>query len=320
MALFTFNPETDELTLLEENERDKSYSSPEDQIAMEMINYFLKNFGCFNVPTQFIKALNYWIGAPEDKLQEKWTTYQISTAGYLINQDMCENRKLRQGKQTVHEAYGVPNTINAILYAVLIEFSIKALETKTLIPQHLALYASNNDLHTLLAHGHICPTEELYYKICGNRGAFLSFSHQVIFLQQVYGTDKIDLTKLVRKIEIFLTIVDECRRVAVNNTEDIQAVHFSFPIMYAINKNKKDGELLVRIMQERPQNEAVLKYALSIVRNSGCFEYARKQLRLLKKEIVEENSKLSRNALMDSFFNDYLDVPPEFEDVTWKLS
>ncbi|KAF2885016.1 hypothetical protein ILUMI_21132 [Ignelater luminosus] len=285
MTFFTFDPETDEITLLEDNERDKNHSSPEDQIAMEMINCFINTCGYFDIPRKLMNALNYWIEAPEDKLEEQWTRYQITTAGVLMTQDICENRKLRRGKPTVHEVYGVPNTINAILHSTMAAFSIKAFETREIIIQHGVGYASNRDLHIELADQNICPTEELYYKICGNKGVLVSFSYQVLFSQELYAIDNIDLTKLVRKIEIFLTIVDECRRIAINRSEE----------------------------------EAVLKYALSIVKSSGCFEYAKKQLRLLRKEILEEHNNFARNALMDSFLNDYLDVPTEFEDVTWEL-
>lgn len=47
-------------------------------------------------------------------------------------------------------------------------------------------------------------------------GMLFQIVEHVLFFQKLYETNEIDVRKLVRKIQIFLTVVDECRRVAVN--------------------------------------------------------------------------------------------------------
>lgn len=74
------------------------------------------------------------------------------------------------------------------------------------------------------------------------------------------------------------------------------------------------------ILRQRSQEEVVLKHAISILKRSGCFDYARKQLRSIRREILEEVNKLERNLLMDEFINDYLDIPVNFEDIAWEIS
>lgn len=48
----------------------------------------------------------------------------------LRTQDLSENKKLRQGKQTTHEIYGVPHTISSTLYGTLALYSMRDYEVK----------------------------------------------------------------------------------------------------------------------------------------------------------------------------------------------
>ncbi|KAF2887500.1 hypothetical protein ILUMI_18673, partial [Ignelater luminosus] len=68
---------------------------------------------------------------------------------------------------------------------------------------------------------------------------------EIEVLQELYGNNKIDFMNLANKTRTFLTIIDECRRVAVNNTDDIEAGYFSFPILYTINEKKEDGKIIL---------------------------------------------------------------------------
>ncbi|KAF2892310.1 hypothetical protein ILUMI_13868 [Ignelater luminosus] len=289
------------------------------QIPLEMINYFINTCACFAMPKKFMNTINYWLEIPEDQIKKDWERYEVSTAGFLMTQDIVEGKKLRRGKPTVHEVYGIPSAMNALYYSLTCSFTATEFTGKETMCRFLVRYGLNTDLHIELADRSICPTEELYYQICRDRGLLMFFLNHVLITQEICGNE-LDLINLVNKVGTYLTIVDECRRVAVNNTEDIQAVHFSYPIMYTINNDKDKGQLLLRLMQERPTEKSVLEYALSIVKSSGTLEHAKKQLYLLKREILEEYYKLPKNPFMEGFISDYIDPSVEFEEITWELS
>lgn len=73
-------------------------------------------------------------------------------------------------------------------------------------------------------------------------------------------------------------------------------------------------------MRQRTKNEELLSFALSIIKRSGSLEYCRKKLYKIKQEILMEYKKFDENPLLDEFFDEYLVVPEDFEDVKWIIS
>lgn len=112
--------------------------------------------------------------------------------------------------------------------------------------------------------------------------------------------------------------------------------------MYTINEEKDGRELILGILclesrcynalnymfpqqftdilRQRTEEGVVLKHALSVVKKSDCLEYAKRKLYLLKEEILQEYEKIDKNPFMENFFHDYLQIPNNFEHITWELS
>lgn len=101
MASFSFNPETDKLTFLDTSDYDRKNLSPEDQvnisqlpvnflifqvlqIVMQPIHYFENTFNYSDIPKKLLMALNYWIGAPDDKVEDHLEECKMSVIGCLM--------------------------------------------------------------------------------------------------------------------------------------------------------------------------------------------------------------------------------------------
>ncbi|KAJ2726895.1 hypothetical protein GGI07_000223 [Coemansia sp. Benny D115] len=115
-----------------------------------------------------------------------------------------------------------------------------------------------------------------------------------------------DFSGLVNKIGAFFQIRDDYINLQSseyeNNKgycEDLTEGKFSFVIVHAIRRGGEEGAQLMNILRQRTVDGNVKKYAVGLMDRAGSFDYTRKYLEALEKDILDEINVHGGNTVLE---------------------
>ncbi|XP_063925129.1 terpene synthase-like [Zophobas morio] len=272
-----------------------------------------------NLWKRSIHSYNFWIKCPKDaqKIFADFsdTAYDI----FIVVDDLEDETKLRRGISSAHEVYGVPLTVQAVVYMAckLSHILTPHLEKmKHVAVDHFIQMGiqsfTGQGLEIYFRDIQKCPTFDDYRTIVRGKS-----SHPVMWgIQLLKLLAKKETTEfnfdVVDKLCYFLQIYNDY--INLHNTkyatvrvfcDDLDEGKFSYPIIHAIRSHPNDRRLL-DLLKKRPLDMETKKLFVNIMDSFGSFEYTRNALEDLKNEIRAdlEKTKVEKNPLIERIFHD----------------
>ncbi|XP_011876891.1 PREDICTED: geranylgeranyl pyrophosphate synthase-like [Vollenhovia emeryi] len=293
----------------------------ENEILLEPVRYILQVPGK-QVRTNLIKAFNYWLRIPDDKLQTiDNVTTMIHTSTVMID-DIQDNSNLRRGIPVTHSIYGLPDTINAANYVsfVALERIINLLHPKAVkvyMEQVLEFYRGQGT-EVFSRINLICPTEADYKAVAIKKGGIII--HLVLKLMQLVSTYEEDFSLLTNTFKVWYQIRDDYCNLCLDEytnqkgyCEDLTEGKFSFPIIHALTHNPDDKEI-ISILKQPTKDDEIKRYCVQLLEKYGSLEYTRNVIKELDSIMRTEIQRLGGNPpfvrLLDQLDNwDNKNVP-----------
>ncbi|GAB0098289.1 geranylgeranyl pyrophosphate synthase [Sergentomyia squamirostris] len=291
--------------------KDKSSQQEQDQILLQPFQYISQLPGK-NVRGKLALAFNQWLKVPQEKTHEIGEIVQMLHNSSLLLDDIEDNSILRRGVPVAHTIYGEASTINAANYTMFMALErVLALghpdATRVYTEQMLELHRGQG-MEIYWRDNFHCPTESEYKQMTIRKtGGLFMFA---IRLMQLFSSNKTDFTKLTALLGLYFQIRDDyCNLMAkdyANNKsycEDLTEGKYSFPIIHAIQHEGPDRQVF-QILRQRTNNNEVKKYCVAVMEKLGSFEYTRKVLESLDREVRVETMKHGNNPIMENLLNE----------------
>eukprot|EP00698_Gefionella_okellyi_P011413 TRINITY_DN3004_c0_g1_i1.p2 TRINITY_DN3004_c0_g1~~TRINITY_DN3004_c0_g1_i1.p2 ORF type:complete len:306 (-),score=44.66 TRINITY_DN3004_c0_g1_i1:1063-1980(-) len=288
--------------LVAANESERS-----DKILLEPYDYISKTKGK-EIRPQLIDAFNYWIRAPQNRVEEvKQIVQKLHNASLLID-DIEDNSHLRRGQPTAHKIYGeahVINTGNFVYFLALQDALSMKGQAGDVFCQEMVHLHRGQGWDIFWRDTHTCPTEDEYLQMVADKTGGLF--RLAVGLMCLFGSDsERALYAVVNKLALFFQILDDYLNLQSQKyfdnksfCEDLTEGKFSFPIIHSIRLTPQDHRLS-SILRQRTQDVDVKRYALRIMEETGSFQYTRDKLQLYYGELRESITSLGENAALSA--------------------
>lgn len=277
----------------------------EDEILLQPFTYIIQVPGK-QIRAKLANAFNYWFKIPQDKLRAVGEILQLFHTSSLLIDDIQDNSILRRGIPVAHSIYGVPSTINAANYVMVI-----ALEktvplnhpeaTQVCVEQLLELHRGQG-MELYWRDNYICPSESEYKRMTIRKTGGLF--NLAVRLMQLFSDWKADFTSLAGILGLYFQIRDDYCNLALQEysenksfCEDLSEGKFSFPIIHAIHSHPEDRQIM-NILRQRTNDIEVKKYCINLLEKFGSFEYTRTVLEELDKKARDEVQRIGGNPLL----------------------
>lgn len=258
------------------------------------------------VRVMFIKAFNEWLGLTEQQCSTiARITQGLHNASLLID-DIEDNSTLRRGQPAAHVIYGMPITINCanhVYFLVLQELlSLQNADATSVYVSEMVNLHQGQGMDIHWRDTCQCPTLDEYEEMVKKKtGGLFRLS---VGLMQAFSENKEDFSPLVNDIAVFFQVLDDYLNLRSeeyhkNKTfaEDLTEGKFSFPIIHAIRSNKNDRRL-IGILQQRPTDSEVKRYAISYMDSLGSLDYTKQYVEDRYQMIVDEITRLGGNETL----------------------
>ncbi|KAJ4000229.1 isoprenoid synthase domain-containing protein [Lentinula boryana] len=288
-------------------------------------------------------ALNDWLKVESTQLELIIKIAQALQNDSLLFDDIEDGSELRRGQPVANSVYGVPQTVNAASYIVIMVYKdaleLHAIMNKTdLIPGSTPVEIITGILWTprrilsylmtflmveellnahrgqgmdILWRDHVrCPSEDEYIDMIKNKTA--SLFRILMRLMMACATERKDVNfiPLIDLIGVMYQIRDDysnLRDASYSDTkgfaEDLTEGKFSFPLVHAIRADESNTQLL-DIIRQRPKSPALKGQALSYMETeTQSFDYTLAVLRALQGRIAEEMETLGGNPMLEKLLN-----------------
>ncbi|XP_076169559.1 terpene synthase-like isoform X2 [Ptiloglossa arizonensis] len=277
----------------------------EDEILLEPFSYILQVPGK-QIRTKLVRAFNYWLKIPQDKLLAVGDIVQILHTSSLLIDDIQDNSVLRRGIPVAHNIYGTASTINAANYGTFIALErVLALRhsesTQVYVEQLLELHRGQG-MEIYWRDNYICPSETAYKQMTIQKTGGLF--NLAVRLMQLFSDCKEDFTPLAGILGLYFQIRDDycnlhLQEYAENKSycEDLSEGKFNFPIIHAIRCHPEDRQLM-NILRQRTKDIEVKRYCVNLLEKFGSFTYTRTVLEELDKKARDEVQRLGGNPLL----------------------
>jgi len=256
------------------------------------------------VRSQLVDAFDTWLQVPASvSSQIKAIVEDLHQASLLVD-DIEDNSTLRRGQPVAHHVFGVPATINCgnYIYFVALDRCHKLGNpeaTQACIEEMLNLHRGQG-MDMYWRDSNVCPTEDEYkhMTIC-KTGALFKLAVKIM---QAFSENKTDLTRLVELLGVYFQIMDDYLNLyspkfqeKKSFCEDFTEGKYSFPILHSIRIAPPGDTRLSNILKQKTEDIDLKKYAVSIMEETGSFEYTRQVLDGLKKELYAELAAIGSN-------------------------
>lgn len=263
-----------------------SWTPAQEKILAGPFDYLFSHPGK-DIRSQLMDAFNAWLKVPESSLSIiNKVVGMLHTASLLVD-DVEDGSFLRRGVPVTHSIFGVAQTINSANY---IYFCALAELQKLNNPRLLAVFTEEmvclhrgQGLDLFWRDSLTCPTEPEYLEMVSNKTGGLF--RLAIKLMQAESSCLTDFVPLVNLIGLLFQIRDDFMNLwspAYSKNkgmcEDLSEGKFSFPIIHAIRSNLDNLQLL-NILKQKTQDEAVKRYAVSYMEQTGSFDYTKQRLK-----------------------------------------
>ncbi|KAJ3730156.1 isoprenoid synthase domain-containing protein [Lentinula guzmanii] len=269
-------------------------------------------------------ALNDWLKVESTQLELIIKIAQALQNDSLLFDDIEDGSELRRGQPVANTVYGVPQTVNAASYIVIMVYKdaleLHAIMNKTdfipgstpveIITEEL-LNAHRGQGMDILWRDHVrCPSEDEYIDMIKNKTA--SLFRILMRLMMACATERKDVNfiPLIDLIGVMYQIRDDysnLRDASYSDTkgfaEDLTEGKFSFPLVHAIRADESNTQLL-DIIRQRPKSPALKGQALSYMESeTRSFDYTLAVLRALQGRIAEEMEMLGENPMLEKLLS-----------------
>ncbi|KAJ3986769.1 isoprenoid synthase domain-containing protein [Lentinula detonsa] len=269
-------------------------------------------------------ALNDWLKVESTQLELIIKIAQALQNDSLLFDDIEDGSELRRGQPVANSVYGVPQTVNAASYIVIMVYKdaleLHAIMNKTdLIPGSTPVEIITEELLNahrgqgmdILWRDHVrCPSEDEYIDMIKNKTA--SLFRILMRLMMACATERKDVNfiPLIDLIGVMYQIRDDysnLRDASYSDTkgfaEDLTEGKFSFPLVHAIRADESNTKLL-DIIRQRPKSPALKGQALSYMESeTRSFDYTLAVLRALQGRIAEEMEMLGENPMLEKLLS-----------------
>ncbi|KAH7048411.1 isoprenoid synthase domain-containing protein [Macrophomina phaseolina] len=278
--------------------RGRQWTPGQETILLAPYNYLLQQKGK-NIRGQLIQAFNEWLQVPAEKLEKISVVVEMLHTASLLVDDIEDFSTLRRGIPVAHSIYGEPQTINSANYVYFLALQeVLKLDNPNAVSifcEELMELHRGQGLDLFWRDSFKCPTEEEYVAMVAQKTGGLF--RLAIKLMQAESDCKLDLCGLADVIGVLFQIRDDYLNLASAQysdakglCEDLTEGKFSFLIIHGIQADKSDYRLL-NILQQRPRDDDVKKYAVSLLQQFGSFKYTESVIELLMeraRQMVEE--------------------------------
>ncbi|KAJ3792406.1 isoprenoid synthase domain-containing protein [Lentinula aff. detonsa] len=269
-------------------------------------------------------ALNDWLKVESTQLELIIKIAQALQNDSLLFDDIEDGSELRRGQPVANSVYGLPQTVNAASYIVIMVYKdaleLHAIMNKTnfipgstpveIITEEL-LNAHRGQGMDILWRDHVrCPSEDEYIDMIKNKTA--SLFRILMRLMMACATERKDVNfiPLIDLIGVMYQIRDDysnLRDASYSDTkgfaEDLTEGKFSFPLVHAIRANESNTQLL-DIIRQRPKSPTLKGQALSYMESeTRSFDYTLAVLRALQGRIAEEMEMLGENPMLEKLLS-----------------
>ncbi|CAF4078026.1 unnamed protein product [Adineta steineri] len=278
---------------------------------------YLKTLPGKSIRTKLIRAFNYWLNAPEEKLVIIDDIIDKLHNASLLLDDIEDGSLIRRGATAAHTIYGIPLTINTAelvcFLAMQTAFKLDHSRVGSILVDHMIELHKGQGLDIWWRDNHVCPSEDDYCQmITGKSGGLF---HLAIELLRLFSPMKSDMKKneliddLCQALTFLFQIRDDyCNLIseeyAQNKSccEDITEGKFSFPVIHALNSHPHDSRLS-DILKQHTDNIDLKREAVHLLHEFGSIEYTRNTCLKLVNKCSELVGKLEGNLYLGMIIN-----------------
>ncbi|KAL4931769.1 FPP/GGPP synthase family protein [Aspergillus undulatus] len=268
-----------------------TYAQQQRKVTQEEIIsaplHYLTTLPGKDIRGKLISAFNEWFQIPDEQLEIIKRVVGLLHVASLLIDDIEDSSKLRRGFPVAHSIFGIPQTINSANYAYFQAQSevleLRNCEAFRIFTEELLRLHRGQGMDLYWRDSLTCPSEAEYLEMVGNKTGGLF--RLAIKLIQLESDVKIDCVPIVDLLGIIFQIRDDyqnlqCDQYARNKGfgEDITEGKFSYPIVHSIRSSGSNLELL-NILRQKTDDEAVKRYTIQILENTGSFEYTRQKVK-----------------------------------------
>ncbi|KIA75415.1 geranylgeranyl pyrophosphate synthetase [Aspergillus ustus] len=274
----------------------RQHKSREEEIISAPVQYITTLPGK-DIRGKLISAFNEWFQIPDEQLEIIKRVVGLLHVASLLIDDIEDYSKLRRGFPVAHSIFGIPQTINSANYAYFQAQSevlkLRRCESALRIfTEELLRLHRGQGMDLYWRDSLTCPSEEEYLDMVANKtGGLFRLAIKLIQLESDVDEDCVPLVDL---LGIIFQIRDDYQNLQSDQYaknkgfgEDITEGKFSYPIVHSIRSSSSssggsgsDGSLqLLNILRQKTEDEAVKRYTIRILENTGSFEYTRHKLR-----------------------------------------
>ncbi|CAF3394086.1 unnamed protein product [Rotaria socialis] len=304
---------------MESNECEITDFDQENKILLEPYEY-IRTIPGKQIRPKLIKAFNFWLNIPEDKLVVIGDLVEMLHNSSLLIDDIQDNSKLRRGVPVAHNIYGVPLTINAANYIYFLAMQ-KALTlqhpdvTQIFVDQMLELHHGQG-MEIWWRDNFVAPSEDEYRQMVIRKCGGL-FNLGVRFME-LFASNEIRLKykfdRLCPLLSLLFQIRDDyCNLMSKEYTnnksycEDLTEGKFSFPILHAINTRETDTRI-IHILKQRTQDVELKRYCVQLLHEFGSIEYTRQACINLGKQVFDEIHALGGNSYLENIVQSLVEI------------
>jgi len=276
----------------------------EDDLLLEPYKHIISVPGK-NVREKLMKGINLWMNVDAEKVSSILEIIQMLHNASLLLDDIEDSSILRRGQPVAHSIYGVASTINSANYVMFIGLekvsSLGHPDAVTVFTEQLLELHRGQGMELYWRDNFKCPQEEEYKRMISRKTGGLF--NLAVRLMQLFSESDENFTELTQLLGLYFQIRDDYCNLRLEDyaanksfAEDLTEGKFSFPILHAITTTNDDR--LMKILRQRTRDVEVKKFAIELMHKAGSFDYTRKVMDDLDKNIRSEISRLGGNVIL----------------------
>uniref|UniRef100_A0A0X3PNH8 Geranylgeranyl pyrophosphate synthase n=2 Tax=Schistocephalus solidus TaxID=70667 RepID=A0A0X3PNH8_SCHSO len=303
-----------------------------DGIILEPFHYLLANSGK-GLRRQLIKAFNFWMQIPAEKLELLSEVIEMLHNASLVIDDIEDGSSRRRGKPAAHMLFGIPMSINAANYAYFLALEkVLALghpDVPLIFAEQMLDLHRGQGLDIYWRCSCNCPSEPAYEDMVIKKTGGL-FGMAVKFMQ-LFSADKRDFTPLLEILGLWFQVRDDLANLVDQSyhdlkdfADDLTEGKFSYPVVHAINAQPHDHQVL-SILRQRTSEYTVKEYCIGLLADMGSLDHTAKKLVKLETQCRNIVAELGGNSHLEAFLSEFSSIyrspsgePRTFEHLSFK--
>ncbi|KAK2024969.1 polyprenyl synthetase [Colletotrichum zoysiae] len=283
-----------------------------DYIQLVLAPYkYLTSMPSKGIRELFIRALNWWLNVPDDKLAGIQDVVSYLHQSSLMLDDIEDGSKLRRGQPSTHTVYGIGQTINSANFVFVQAFArIQKLALGR--PEVLDIFIDEvENLHKGQSYDLAwkdqvhCPSVEEYFMMIDNKTGGLF--RLCVRLMEAFATGScsgISSEFFVKRLSRYFQIRDDYQNLMSDQyakekgfAEDLDEGKISLPLIYTLQSSPY-RDAISRVFKRREDGgEMGLEMKVFIIRemrNTGALDRTYDLLQLMQRDLLDELKRLEK--------------------------